>query len=215
MEWNLTFKACALFAKMVDLATWATAVTTDDGEVYYILYRTKMHEELPCLGSSVTTISKYIKELEDKKLIESIQKKTRPAYRLTAKGKEWVSEKTNTNVGENKKSKKKEISPEKEKEDGKFTFNLKKKSEYINLSTLYKENLRLACQVYAEKEKIDLEEVGYFIDWHSSKGTLFKDWGAGFKSWCRKHKEFRGRSNSNGGDFKKSDYFSNNGQGLL
>lgn len=96
MEWDLSFKACAILHKMVDLSSWADAIHVEK-KTYYVLYRNKMLEELPCLGAALSTVSKYIQELEQKKIIESINKSTVPAYRLTAKGREWISDSKNEN----------------------------------------------------------------------------------------------------------------------
>ncbi len=191
MEWDLSLKAAVLLSQMSILHSWAKPVVYDD-ETYFMLFRAKIAKELPILGKSKATISSYIRELEDKELIESIDKNSTPAYRLTSKGNEWTSDSTNTDEGENQKEE--EIAPEKEKKRKRPYFSLSKPTIYEDLSEEYKKNLVEACKIRAEKEGLDLSEVGEFVNWHASKGTLFKDWSRGFVTWCKKHEDFKNRA---------------------
>lgn len=188
IEWNLSFKAAALLSQMSVLSSWAKPVSKN-GEVYYILYRKKILKELPTLGRSVATISKYIKELEDKGLIESINKNIDPAYRLSEKGKEWVSSTNEVKKNENS------------QKDEEFTFDLKKKSSYDQLSEEYLFYLSVCCKNYAKEVNIPEDEYESFIDYYAARGTLYKNWGKAFKSWCHKYKKDNPKNS-------KDDYFS-------
>ncbi|MFW9627663.1 MAG: hypothetical protein ACMV1K_13135 [Sulfurospirillum sp.] len=207
LEWDLSFKAGILLSKMAELSSWATPITIEN-EVYYMLFRKKIQSELPLLGKNFSSISKTISELESKSLIESIQKNSTPAYRLSAKGKQWLTASINANDGESSNDNNSEISPEKK---AKFTFDLKMKRGYSLLSQEYKENLEYVCQEYAKNSNIPADEFGAFVDWHSAKGTLHQDWSKAFKYWCTMYKK---RNRTNGGELSKDDYFSNNGKGL-
>lgn len=207
VEWKLSFKAGALMSQMANLSSWATPITSESG-VYYTLYRQKIKEELPVLGLNNETISKYIQELETKNLIESINKNTIPSYRLSAKGKEWVSSTLKSNGGEKCDKEESEISPvKKEEKVTAFTFTLSRNKSFDNLPQEYKEKLKMACHTYAGEEGIPTVEYETFADWHSAKGSEFKNWGSAFKNWCKKYTKYT-KTN------EVDPYFSNNGKGL-
>lgn len=194
VEWALSLKAAVLLSKMTSLSSWAKPITKN-GEVYFVLYRHKMIQELPILGSTEATISKYIKELEDKDLIEAINKNLEPAYRLTEKGKEWISDKKEAK--ENQNSKKNE----------KFTFDLIKNTAYDQLTQEYLSYLSTACKTYARDNSIPEDEYHTFVDYYTAKGSRYKNWGKAFKCWCNKYKKDNAKK-------PKDDYFSINGQSL-
>ena len=199
MKWDLSFKACAILHKMVDLSSWADAIHVDK-KTYYVLYRNKMLDELPCIGTSLSTVSKYIQELEQKKIIESVNKSTVPAYRLTTKGRQWISDTKNekTNDGENKDE---IVKPKK------FTFRLTKDTEYPNLTLEYQENLKKGALVYAAAKAIPEIEYENFLNFKKSGGKKHKDWASAFKTWCSNYHKWNKEDqnkNSNGGE----NYFS-------
>jgi len=60
----------------------------------------------------------------------------------------------------------------------------------------FPEALRLTADLrrFAEAGGLDAGlEFGAFKDHYRATGTLFADWPAAFKSWCRKSFEFRAR----------------------
>jgi len=186
IEWDLSLRACCGMSKFVDLSTWATPVIVES-KVYYILYRSKLLEEIPIVGKSLSVASKIIKELEEKEIIESINKSTTPAYRLTDKGLEWVSDtkKEKTKGAEKKDSSKKE----------KFTFRLKRELEFDDLSREYTDFLKAGCEIYAKENGISQIEYTDFVNQKKSVGKAHKDWASAFKTWCSNAKKFhRGKS---------------------
>jgi len=178
-EWDLSLKACFGMCKMADLSSWANPVVVDK-KVYYVLYRNKLLQEIPLVGKSLTTASRIITELENKGIIESINKATTPAYRLTDKGKEWLSD-TACKISNDCENNPLEKSDE---EKVTFTFRLKTEMEYEDLSDDYKHYLHDGCMVYLKKEGLSSSNYDDFINKYKSTGKKYKDWRAAFKTWC-------------------------------
>lgn len=198
IEWGLSVKASLLMSKMADLSSWAVPVVLKEAkeEIYYLLYRAKIEEELPLLGT-LRTITRILAELEDKEIIESILKNSTPAYRLTAKGKTWLSDSKKANGGEN------------EKERKKGYFELSYKTQYTKLKDKYKDDLKLSCEQHAKQNKIPVEQFEDFIVNAQAKGVPYKDWGKGFIHWCNNWKKWNVKKTNIG------DFYSNNGKGLM
>jgi len=186
VEWDLSVKASILMCGMVSLSSWATAQTYDN-EVYYVLYRSKIMAMFPVLGKSMPTISKYIAELESKDLIESTNKNFQPAYRLTAKGKEWVGINKNPNGAE--------ISPEKE---NKKPMSLAHEVPLEDVGEEYQKLLETKCYEYCKTNNIRFEEMKAFSSWHIAKGTTYKNWYQAFVNWC--NRDTTKKKNSNVGE---------------
>jgi len=177
LEWNLSLKESVVMSKMVDLSTWATAVYHEK-KVYYVLYRSKLWEEIPLLGKNEKSAGFVLQYLEEKGLIESINKFTTPAFRITDKGREWTSTKVSTAL----------IDKENKKTNGgenkRFTFRLEEELEYDDLEDKYKRFLEHWCKEYALKYKVSEDEFEGFVSQKKSIGKAHKDWSAGFESWC-------------------------------
>lgn len=178
-EWDLSLKACFGMCKMADLSSWANPVIVDE-KVYYVLYRSKLLEEIPLVGKSPTTASRIIKELEDKDIIESVNKATTPAYRLTDKGREWLSDSVQekTNGGE------KETLDKSKEKPTKFSFRLKADVEYEDLSDDYKGYLKSGCMAYLSGIGLKASTYEDFVNKNKSTGKSYKDWRSAFKTWC-------------------------------
>jgi len=174
IEWKLSIKAALTMSKLSDLSSWAEAVFLD-GKTYHILYRSKLLEELPILGKSLPTVSKALTELEEKEIIESIHKNTAPAYRLTDKGREWVSDTSKPKNGEKSK---------------KFSFRLKRDLEYDDLDAQYKENLKNGAMKYIEESNAKRSTFDDFINHRKSKGIAYKNWASAFKMWVANSKKY-------------------------
>jgi len=67
-----------------------------------------------------------------------------------------------------------------------FSFSLKKKSEYNNLSKEYKQKLF----EYA-KTKDDAKELEQFIDYCIANGKVYKDWAAAYRNWIRNAEKYK------------------------
>jgi len=180
IEWGLSIKAAMCLSKFMDLSSWATPVIIDN-KTYYILYRSKLIEELPLLGKSLPTASRAIKELEDKEIIESVHKNTEPAYRVTKKGLEWLS---------NTSAKGQELKKSNDEENDKFTFRLKRELEYDDLSDEYKNFLKLGAIKYAKEQGLNENEFENFVNHKKSVGKSHKDWASAFKTWCSNAKKY-------------------------
>lgn len=174
IEWGLSIKAGLLMCKMVTLSSWATGVMVE-GDIYYVLYRSKIKEEIPILGNSASTISKYLNELLDKALIDRVNENAEPAYKLTAKGKEWISDTQETNDAE--------ISPVKRQRD---SLSLGVEVRLEDVSDEYKKELNIRCYEYCKANKIKDSELSIFANWHLSKGTTCTNWYRAFIMWCKR-----------------------------
>jgi hypothetical protein len=199
MEWKLGKTTVLLMPLFADLESWATRVKTDEDsdEVYYLLFREKILEELPFLGS-ISSISRAIKELEDKGIIKCIHKNSTPAYCLTQKGLSWkrkpkTSEETN---GAEPKKTKARIAKEK------HPLFLAKKTKAKDLTETFIKNLQTYCHAYAEKTKIPKFQFEAFMDDRASKGVAYEDWASAFRTWCRKYSEYRLMEENKNGQYK-------------
>lgn len=177
---------CMMF--LADLSSWAEPkiLKTNGGEeVYYLLYREKLLEEVPALGST-RSISRSLNSLEEKGLIESINKNTKPSYRFTKEGKKWVStnlkEPKKPNGGESKKTSK---------------YTLQKQTKLADCKKEYKFELVRWCKNYCDEKGVSHEEFENFKNYHLSKGTLMVDWTRAFVTWVGNHLK---RSKPNGGE---------------
>jgi len=200
-EWKLQLRTIHVMGIFADLESWATphkSNDVNDDNIYYLLYREKILAELPFLGS-VSTISRSIKELEDKGIVKCINKNTTPAYCLTEKGLSWKRKpeiKKNANDSESKSPK---LIVPKDKKSHKFQ--LTKKTALVDLPDGYIErDLYTACLEVAQRQGIVNGKLEYekFIEHNSMIGGTWVNWLSAFSSWCRKHKELQ--KNQNGGD---------------
>lgn len=180
-EWDLSLRTSLAMCKFVDLSSWAQALHVD-GKTYYIFYRSKLLEEVPLVGTSLPTASKIIKELEEKEIIESTHKATTPAYRLTDKGREWISDTPYSKPNDG------EISNDGEKEQ--FTFRLKRELEYDDLTDEYKKYLKTGSLKYAKEQDLAASEYDDFINFKKSDGVSHKNWASAFKRWCSNARKY-------------------------
>lgn len=190
VEWGLSIKAGILMCKMVTLSSWATGVKVDE-DIYYVLYRSKIKEELPILGNSVTTVTKYLAELIDKDLIDRVNENSEPAYKLTCKGKEWLSTTPKANDAE--------ISPEKKQKDP-LSLGVEMKIEDVDDE--YKEKLHLKCYEYCQENGIKVSELKAFANWHMAKGTKYINWYRAFITWCSRDTKNK-KTKANGSETNK------------
>ncbi|MFH0710150.1 MAG: hypothetical protein V2A75_08090 [Pseudomonadota bacterium] len=206
-EWKLRLRTIPVMGVFADLESWATrhkSNDVNDDNIYYLLYREKILAELPFLGS-VSTISRSIKELEDKGIIKCINKNTTPAYCLTEKGISWKRKpeiKKNANDGESKPPK---LTAPKDKKPHKFQFT--KKTALVDLPAGYIEHdLYTACLEAAQRLGVVNGRLEYekFIEHNSMIGGAWVNWLSAFSSWCRKHKELQ--KNQNGDDDERGLY---------
>jgi len=188
MEWNLGKTTVLLMPLFADLESWATPIRNDDSdEVYYLLYREKILEELPFLGS-ISSISRAIKELEDKEIIKCINKNSTPAYCLTQKGFTW-KRKPMALVELTKEPKKVKIEKEKN------PLSLSRATKARDLTEGFVLQLSKYCIDHAKKVNVEIEQFDVFMNYHASKGTKFLDWTSAFRNWCIKHKNFNKKTN--------------------
>lgn len=177
---QISKNALFLMIELETLSTWARAVVVKDEEnkteeVYYYLTISKILEDIPML-SSKASISRALGELEEKEIIESVNKNTNyPAYRLTEKGKEWGNFTGETKTEEkNPKTKNKKLT-------------LPHSTRLENLSEEYKKELQEECFAYSQKNEIDYEETFQaFVNWHKARGTRFVNWLSVYHTWCNK-----------------------------
>lgn len=188
MEWGLSMRACFGMCKFVDLASWADAVIVDN-KTYYVLYRSKLLAEIPIVGKGLNVASKIIKELEDKEIIESVNKSTSPAYRLTDKGREWIGDTVSAPPSE-----KANVA-----EPKKFSFRLKSELEFDDLTPQYVGYLKEGCADYAKANGFKASEYDDFINQKRSVGKAHKDWAAAFKTWCSNSNKFSKSSSKQSG----------------
>jgi DNA-binding PadR family transcriptional regulator len=195
MEWELGKTTVLLMPLFADLESWATRVKADkdSDDVYYLLFREKILEELPFLGS-ISSISRAIKELEDKGIIKCINKNSTPAYCLTEKGLSWKRKKKDF-VESNSELKKTQDRIKVKIEKEKNPLSLQRKTKLRDLTDSFIVELSKYCLSYAKKTNIDAEQFDVFMNYHSSKGSEFLDWTGAFRNWCIKHKNFNKKAN--------------------
>ncbi len=93
IEWGLTPSEAMLFGIFTELSSWGKCFKVD-GEDYYLLKTAILPRELPLISSTEDTFAKIIKKLINKELLERKYAKSgkhSSIYRLTEKGKSWVS----------------------------------------------------------------------------------------------------------------------------
>jgi hypothetical protein len=112
IEWDLNLSEAACFSFCYTLPSWAETVIID-GEVYYFASRTKVIKELPILTDKSDTVYRLYKSIDEKGLIKYRRFSGKDCIQITAKGKEWNSEKN----------------PSKETDSENFPNELGKKSE--------------------------------------------------------------------------------------
>lgn len=199
-DWKLSSSASFLMCAFADLESWAVRYKSEDKEsddIYYLLYRKKILKDLPVLGS-VSSVSRGIRELEDKGIIKSINKHSTPAYCLTVKGLEWKRRVEATDqTPPPEESKDAEKPPNKKPKTVKKGFSLERSTTVDNLNSEYYQKLRDKCLSICVEKHIDKEEFDKFIDWHSSKGNGYKNWLSAFRNWSRNCKKYSGDESAN------------------
>jgi len=188
-EWKLKLRTIHVMHVFANLENWATPCKSDnidDKNMYYLLYREKILSELPFLGS-ISTISRCIKELEEKDIIKSINKNTAPAYCLTAKGLEWKNKMKSEkmpNVGEMVGSK----SKQKNKIERKIhPFSLSKKCMLDECSNEYLEQLQNAAYKKCDEKKIPHVEYNRFVKYYLKVDRQYRNWLLAFSDWCENY----------------------------
>lgn len=203
MEFGLTLNQAAVMCVFSDLESWADKYRSNepnDGDFYYLLYQNKILTELPMLGS-VRTVSRAVSRLEELGLIKSINKHSRPAYALTAKGLTWKKITPNDekqNDGETAPAPKlpKETKPP--KKQNKYVLAHKERFEFLNKE--YVADLFAACIKMATDKNIPnpKERFEEFAEHHSKHGNKFSNWRMAFGTWLRKYEKF---NKPKGGEF--------------
>lgn len=95
-DWGLSLPEAYLFAWMYRVPAWAKNVTIE-GVVYFFAAKSKAVEDLPLLTKKIDTMYRYYKSLQEKGLIDVIKIADKDYIKLTEKGKEWQSERSDKN----------------------------------------------------------------------------------------------------------------------
>lgn len=193
-EWDISTNAGIILSHLVQFPKWATILPYSEtikedtlqninkDEYYknpfYLCYLKKIINDIPILPSSKSSITKYIKELEEKEMIEYIRKNSTPAIRLTQKGKSWGEFQYLTKTKEHIEVKEKN------------SFNLSRQSNYENLSKEYKEKLKIKCVGYSKKRQIPETEFEKFVAYHRSKGSKYINWLMAYVTWCNNYSKW-------------------------
>lgn len=170
LEWGLNKNEASLLDFMCTLSSWAN-ISIVDGKKYFLLYIDKILNELPILGSR-SSVSRALNGLEKKDLVESINKRSRPSYRVTEKGKEWV-QKPSKDIETAKRANKKKN----------FSFDLGKPTKFADLSDEYEKYLKLAAEKYLNENNIHCTTFRQFRHYYLAKGTKYSNWSPVFKEW--------------------------------
>ncbi len=184
-EWSITYNEGSVLYKIIELPKWANKINVD-GDEYYLLYRNKLLEEIPPLGTT-RTISRIYKNLESKGLIKSVLKNTTPAYRVTEKGLEWME------------TKPKYIHSKEEK--SRPTFRLEVLTEYDDLEEKYIEFLEHGAKDYCKTHRYPTNIYDDFVNFNKANGNSYKNWASAFKSWCSKAKKLKKKNTGNSNGF--------------
>ncbi|MEA2017793.1 MAG: hypothetical protein U9N59_05035 [Campylobacterota bacterium] len=187
-EWGLSLKEMMVMIEFSDLSSWATTIVDDNKEVYYLLYASKIQSDIPSIGSKAT-ISRILTSLEDKGLVESLNKlrgSRKPAFRLTKIGKTWTRDTNN----EKKETPAKIVSTS-------FSFELDKPCGISKLDKRYREELLKHALLKARDLDIEPEVYKKFGMHYKANGKKFADWSAAFNIWLDREVKFK---KSNGGD---------------
>lgn len=159
-----------------DLEGWANMTVVEingKSEVYYRLYISKILSDLPVLGSK-SSVSRCITELEEKGIIESINKRSAPAYRLTELGLSWKRKPQSVaNDGKTEASKARR----------KDYFHLSRETQYRNLTEEYKRKLHAEMTKLCNEHKIPNAEINQFIFKKDSQGDKHLNWKSAFRYW--------------------------------
>ena len=190
---DISMNAVLIFSVMRNLMSLDYIdVVEVDGLRYTTLYRNMILLQIPRYPISTSTLSKLIKELEDVKLIDCVNKNKAPSYRFTDKGNSYIySDKTREQILAVQS--KTIISPSNRK---KPLFELNKPALFSELKPEYYGLLREHCLAKCKSEKIPQDQFDAFVDNHSSKGKKFTNFMSAFRTWCRNYKKF----NSNDGE---------------
>lgn len=186
VEWDISSNSAIMMGIFSDLESWANKDIVEVAgvqEIYYRLYVAKILEDVPVFGSR-SSVGRCIKELEDKGLIDSINKKTRkPGYRLTEKGMTWKRNPNSSpnDYGEN-------ISHGKTKE--KDFFHLDAEVEYRSLTETYKQKLHQVMLELCDEHKIEKTEINQFVLKNDARGAKYKNWKSAFRTWIGFEKKF-------------------------
>lgn len=181
---NVSVSSAIVFDVIVKLMSHSQIqkVVFDDG-IYTVIYRNMILLQLKYFKISTRTLSDALRELEDAGLIESINKNTTPAYRTTQKADEYnfLPKNGEFSVAQN--------NPQKNKKEQLFSLHFNTTLEKI--TDEYKNLLKKKCFEYSTKQGIDFKATfEHFWDYHSAKGSKFKNWFSAYKNWCRTSKRF-------------------------
>lgn len=196
-EWGLSLNAGVVLARLVELAKWADTMPFElfkkhkdidrneyEKNPFYICYIQKISADVPILPTSKSQISRYLKELEEKGMIEYINKHNIPAIRLSDRGKmwgQWTYPKKNKAVFEEKDKK---------------SFLLQRSCSYENLSKDYQDRLKATCMQLSKDKLIPSDEYEKFISHHCSKGSKYVNWFMAYNTWSRNYAKW----NANDGE---------------
>lgn len=196
-EENISINSVIIFEAIYQLSRLSYAtIKVVDGKNYFVVYKNYLLKQIPQFNISSRTLARVFSELETSGLLESIDKNSEPAYCFTQKADKYITSTfapANDGAQAEQKPKKKEP-----------LFSLTKAVEAHALSVEYFKLLKKHSYDICQKENIDKDEFGRFIDHHNAKGTKLKNWLSAFRNWIRNYKKW----NENGGENKNGLYTS-------
>lgn len=189
---NISINSVIVFEAIYQLSRLSYAtIKVVDGKNYFVLYKNYILKHIPQFKIKSHTLATALSELETSGLLESIDKNSEPAYCFTQKADKYI---TGTFAPANDGV---EVEPQKSKKKEPL-FSLRKAVEAHALSVEYFKLLKKHSHDICQKENIDKDEFGKFIDHHNAKGTKLKNWLSAFRNWIRNYKKW----NANGGENK-------------
>lgn len=188
---NVSVSAAIVFDVIIKLMSHSQIqkVVFEDS-VYTVLYRNMILLQLKYFKISTRTLSDSLRELEEAGLIESINKNSTPAYKTTVKADiyNFLPKDGEFDTTQNK--------PKKQQKEQLFSLHFNTPTEKI--TDEYKDLLKKKCYEYSIKQQVDFKSTfEHFWDYHSAKGSKFKNWFSAYKNWCRTSKQFNTHQNDN------------------
>lgn len=187
---GISINAAIVFETIYQLSRLSYAnIKIVNGKNYFVTYKSYILKHIPLFKIKSHTLSTALGELESCGLLESIDKSSEPAYCFTPKADKYITSTfapANDGAEAEQKPKKKEP-----------LFSLKKAVEAHALSVEYFQLLKKHSYDICQKENIDKDEFGKFIDHHNAKGTKLKNWLSAFRNWIRNYKKWNANDGEN------------------
>lgn len=187
---KISINAAIVFETIYQLSRLSYAnIKIVDGKNYFVTYKSYILKHIPLFKIKSHTLATALGELETSGLLESIDKNSEPAYCFTQKADKYITSTfapANDGVQVEQKPKRKEP-----------LFSLKKAVEAHALSVEYFQLLKKHSYDICQKENIDKDEFGKFIDHHNAKGTKLKNWLSAFRNWIRNYRKWNPKDGEN------------------